>query len=173
MAHVLSKNLRPLRGQTRVRIIASFPPPTKPRMSYFLWTYYENSRVFPPIITATTPYVGILCRAPYIHYFIESLQFYEVDAIYLPHPCQFPTRKLRLRKAKSGVQSHTAGTRWSQDLDQDLTDFRLCAQHNPFAKSGMEQEVGASAELQTTRATFPWGLVRPPGYSTAYSKASE
>lgn len=54
-----------------------------------------------------------------------------------PYACQFPTRKLRRREAKSGIQSHTAGMRWSQDLDQDLLDY------SPFPNLNMEQEVAS------------------------------
>lgn len=47
------------------------------------------------------------------------------------------------------------------DLGQDVLDFRLCAQYNPLAKSDMELE---AAGPHTTGATFPWGLLRPPGF---------
>ena len=45
-------------------------------------------------------------------------------------------------------------------MGQDLLDFKLHAQHNPFAKSDMEQEVEVLEEPQTRRATLPWGLLR-------------
>ena len=45
-------------------------------------------------------------------------------------------------------------------MGQDLLDFRPHAQHNPFAKSDMEQEVEVLEEPQTRKATFPWGLLR-------------
>lgn len=56
------------------------------------------------------------------------------------------------------------------DLGQDLLNFRLWAQYNPLAKSDMELE---AAGPHTTGATFPWGLLRPPGSPPAPSQASE
>lgn len=78
------------------------------------------------------------------------------------------TEALRL----SGVPSYTVGVRQSQNLNQGLSDFRLCAQCNPFALFYVEREE-ASPRTTNYKGNFPLASSETlPGYPTAHCKAT-